>query len=115
MNFDPYNCPLKIWESIETLTPKMGAHLGMWSSFSHTFHTPGSMKCDSWASFLACTFASPCLGCEPKARVMILLRMQLRLDLSLCEIYYKFLMKCFVVKLNAGLCEVECNYFRMWV
>jgi hypothetical protein len=27
------------------------------------------MKCDSWASFLACTFASPCLGHEPKARV----------------------------------------------
>jgi hypothetical protein len=30
MNFDPYNRPLKIWESIETQTPKMGAHLGMW-------------------------------------------------------------------------------------
>jgi hypothetical protein len=29
----------------------------------------GSMKCDSWASFLACAFASPCLGHEPKARV----------------------------------------------
>jgi hypothetical protein len=27
------------------------------------------MKCDSWASFLACTFANPCFGCEPKARV----------------------------------------------
>jgi hypothetical protein len=30
------------------------------------------MKCDSWASLLACTFASPCLGHEPKARVAII-------------------------------------------
>jgi hypothetical protein len=28
------------------------------------------MKCDSWASFLAYTFASPCLGRKPKAKVM---------------------------------------------
>jgi hypothetical protein len=27
------------------------------------------MKCDSQASLLACIFASPCLGYEPKARV----------------------------------------------
>jgi hypothetical protein len=27
------------------------------------------MKCDSWASLLARTFASPCLGYEPKAKV----------------------------------------------
>jgi hypothetical protein len=27
------------------------------------------MKCDSQASFLACTFASLCLDCEPKAKV----------------------------------------------
>jgi hypothetical protein len=30
----------------------------------------GSMKCDSWASLLAYTFASPCLGLELKARVV---------------------------------------------
>jgi hypothetical protein len=29
MGFDPYNCSLKIQESIGTPTPKMGAHLGM--------------------------------------------------------------------------------------
>ncbi len=28
-----------------------------------------NMKCDSWASLLAHPFASPCLGCKPKARV----------------------------------------------
>ncbi len=30
MSFDPCDHPLKIWESIETLIPKMGAHLGVW-------------------------------------------------------------------------------------
>jgi hypothetical protein len=30
MAFDPCNRSLKIWESIETLTPKVGAHLGVW-------------------------------------------------------------------------------------
>jgi hypothetical protein len=30
------------------------------------------MKFDSWVSFLACTFASPCLDHEPKARVATL-------------------------------------------
>jgi len=29
MGFDPCNHFLKIWESIETLTPKVEAHLGV--------------------------------------------------------------------------------------
>jgi hypothetical protein len=29
MGFDPYNCSLKIRESIKTPTPKVGAHLGV--------------------------------------------------------------------------------------
>jgi len=32
-------------------------------------YTLGNMRCDSWVSFLARTFASPCLGRKPKARV----------------------------------------------
>jgi hypothetical protein len=43
-------------------------------SFSHTLlhsQPPGNMKCDSWASLLVRTLASPCFGCEPKARVVI--------------------------------------------
>ncbi len=32
-------------------------------------YTPESMKCDSWALILAHTFASPCFGHEPKAKV----------------------------------------------
>ncbi len=38
---------------------------------SFTFsYTPGNMKCDSRASFLACTFASLCFSRKPKAKVM---------------------------------------------
>jgi hypothetical protein len=40
MGFDPYNCSLKVWKSIGTPTPKMGAHLGVWGfipSHSPTF------------------------------------------------------------------------------
>jgi len=33
-------------------------------------YTLGSMKCDSEASLLTCTFVNPCFGCEPKARVV---------------------------------------------
>ncbi len=77
MSLDPCNCPLKIWKSIGTPTPKMGAHLGVWDSFPHTFlhsrNTLESMKCDSWASLLAHTFTSPCFGRKPKARVTIIL------------------------------------------
>jgi hypothetical protein len=70
MSFDPCNIFLKIWESIGIPTPKVGAHLGVWRfiPFTHS-HTLGNMKCDSWVSFLARTFASLCLGRKPKARV----------------------------------------------
>jgi hypothetical protein len=33
-------------------------------------YTPGNMRCDSWASFLARTLASPCFGHEPKVKVV---------------------------------------------
>jgi len=36
-------------------------------------YTPWSMRCDSQASFLARTFASHCLGCEPKVKVVTLI------------------------------------------
>jgi hypothetical protein len=37
------------------------------------FCTPGSMRCDFWASLLACNLASLCLGCEPKVKVVIIM------------------------------------------
>ncbi len=43
MGFDPCNCFLKIWESIKTLTPKMGTHLGRWRFIpSHSPTFPGA-------------------------------------------------------------------------
>jgi hypothetical protein len=49
MSFDPYNYPLKIWESIGTPTPKVGIHLGVWGFIpSHSFAFTGVWKCDSW-------------------------------------------------------------------
>jgi hypothetical protein len=41
MGFDYYNRFLKIWESIETLTIKMGVHLGVWVFIFTLSHTPG--------------------------------------------------------------------------
>jgi len=55
-----------------------GGSLGSVKVHSLTFLcTPGSMKCDSRASYLALTFASPCLGCEPKAKVAIVMFIRL--------------------------------------
>jgi hypothetical protein len=57
-----------------------GSSLGNVKVLSLTLsYTPGSMKCDSQASLLARTFASPYLGCEPKARV-VTLRLELRFN-----------------------------------
>jgi len=70
MNFDLYNRPLKIHESIGTPIPKIEAHLGVWRFIpSHYLH---SREHEMWflGSLLAHTFASPCLGREPKAKVV---------------------------------------------
>jgi hypothetical protein len=50
MGFDPCNHSLKIWESVKTLTPKLGVHLEMW----FPGFPLGPQPCN------------PCLGCEPK-------------------------------------------------
>jgi hypothetical protein len=39
MGFNPYNYSLKIWESIMTPTPKVGAHLGVWGFIPSHFPT----------------------------------------------------------------------------
>jgi hypothetical protein len=72
MNFDHYNRSLKVQESIRTPTSKLlevGAHSGVWVHSFTPSYTHGSMKFDFQTSLLCCTFASPCLGPEPKARV----------------------------------------------
>jgi hypothetical protein len=43
MSFDPYNHSLKNWKSIETLIPKVGAHLGVCGFIpSRSFTLPGA-------------------------------------------------------------------------
>jgi hypothetical protein len=39
VSFDPYNCPLKIQESIGTDLPKAGSHLGVWGFIPSHFLT----------------------------------------------------------------------------
>jgi len=72
MSFDSCNYFVKIWESIETPTPQVGAHLGVWGSFLHTFSH--SREHEMWllTSLLARTFVSLSLGREFKARVVTL-------------------------------------------
>ncbi len=70
MIFYACNCHMKIQDSIWTPIPKVGAHLGVWVHSLALSYIPKSMKCDSRASLLACTFASSYLGREPKAKVM---------------------------------------------
>jgi hypothetical protein len=104
LRFDPCNRSLKFWESTGTPSPKVGVCLGsvrvhsltLSNTFSHSLAlscTPGSMWCDSRASFCLDSRASSwlnsrasswftlglpfgphpcnslCLGREPKARV----------------------------------------------
>ncbi len=74
------NCSLKIQKSSRLQLPKWELTWECGGSFPHTLphshilphsHTPENMKSDSRASLLVCTFASPCLGHEPKARIAI--------------------------------------------
>jgi hypothetical protein len=72
MSFDPCHCSLKIWKSIWDFNSKNGSSLrSVKVHFLTLFCTPKSMRWDFWASFLAHTLASPCLGREPKVRVAI--------------------------------------------
>jgi hypothetical protein len=69
MSFDPCNCPLKSQKFVETPTPKMGVHLGVWGfilSHSPTFLGACNVthRFHSWPTPL-----SPCIGYEPKAKV----------------------------------------------
>jgi hypothetical protein len=67
MGFDPWKNSLKIRES----NSQNESSLGSVSVHSLTLsYTPGSIRCDSWASFLSRTLISLCLGRKPKAKVV---------------------------------------------
>ncbi len=62
----------------------------------------GSIKCDFWASFLACIIGSPCIGHEPKAKVTTFMAFDAPLISILIECSYKImcpmhLTKCFTL------------------
>jgi len=79
MGFDPCNCSLKIRESIDTPTPKMGIQLGVWGfipSHSPTFLgawnvTPGLYTWPAPSQALALA-ASPRLGLQHLGLILLL-------------------------------------------
>jgi hypothetical protein len=80
MNFDPLQLPSENSGLLGLQLPKWELIWEYGGSFPHTSHPFGRMKCDSQASLLAHTFASPCLGHEPKIRVT-----------TMCILYYNSL------------------------
>jgi hypothetical protein len=56
---------------VATGTPTSKMDWDVWVHSCTISYTHESMKCDFKASFLAHTFASLCLGYEPKAKVVI--------------------------------------------
>jgi hypothetical protein len=99
MGFDPYNYSLKIQESIETPTPKVGAHLGVWKFIpSHSPKFPGAWNV-TLSFTIGHTFTSPCFGREPKAKVVTLIKqnnnywtLSQKLDsfINLCHCHHNF-------------------------
>jgi len=75
LSFDPCNYSMKIQESIRTPTPKKEAPLEVWRFIPSHFPTlSGAYSMTLGLPLLACNFASPCLGREPKARVVTILK-----------------------------------------
>ncbi len=64
--------------NIRILTPKVGAHLGVWRfipSRSPTFSKAWNVTPELHS--LMCNFTNPCLGCEPKVRVATMHNLQI--------------------------------------
>ncbi len=71
MGFDPLQLLSKNSEVHRSSNSQNGSSLGSVSVHSFTLsYIPGSMRCDSRASFLARTLANPYLNHEPKAKVV---------------------------------------------
>jgi len=67
LSFDPYNCPLKIWESIKTSTPKVKTPLGMWGFIpSHSLTLPGACNVVPELPFWPATLQALALVTNPR-------------------------------------------------
>ncbi len=98
MCFDPCNCALKIQESIWDSNSHNGSSLGSVRVHSLTFFsTPKSSRCD-FCSLLARNFASPCLGCKPKARVATI-QGYINTMSCKCSLQYENLIASLIIKL----------------
>jgi hypothetical protein len=84
LSFDPYNRPLKIWESTETPSPKVGVALGVWGFIpSHFLTLPGA------CAVIPGLFLGP-QPCKPCALVASL-RLRLRQLTFKCNHDLKFI------------------------
>jgi hypothetical protein len=70
MSFDPSNHSLKIRKSIGLQLPKWESIWECVGSFPHILSHSQECECDFWVTLSARTFPNPCLGREPKTKVM---------------------------------------------
>ncbi len=71
IGFDPYNCTLKIRESFWDSNSQHGSSFGSVRVHALTlFALPGACEVIPGSPSWPATLQPPCLGCEPKARVV---------------------------------------------
>jgi len=70
LSFNPWNPSMKIWESIESVFPKLGVALGVWGFIPSHFPTlPGICDVTPKLSFGLHLCKPLCLGHKPKTKV----------------------------------------------
>jgi hypothetical protein len=84
MSFDPCDRPLKVRESIGTLIPKVGVHLGVWGFIlSHSPALLGAWNVTPELQSWPTSFASPCVSREPKVKVATLFNF----NITMCYVF----------------------------
>ncbi len=88
------------WDSNSQSGSSFGSVKVHFLTFSYTLR---SMKCDSWASFLACTFVSLCFGHKPKVKVATNVSSSKRIFCGLMSIWT-------ILGLHSW-----CKYVNLWI
>jgi len=102
MNFDPCNCPLKIWEFIRTLTFKVGAHLEVWGFIPSHFLTLSG----AWNVI-------PRLHSWPAPLSTLALVVNLRLELW--HLFYNYIFFLLYTSILLNLCNYVGFCWRAWM